>query len=98
MLFQQIEKNIIAEETKLEHIMENNHNLYEPAKYPKLRDGIYAEIAKKGYGQWAEQYFKSKRFIKKMPIYRYLSEKKKALKKVLLKKQYIRKITLGGRK
>lgn len=62
--------------TKWEYIIEKNGNLLHPTGRPGYRSHIYKEIREKGYEKWAENYYHSMRYLKKLPIRRPLVKAK----------------------
>ena len=75
-------KDCILVETSIKNIEEKNLNLLRPTPRPARREYLYEEIYKKGYGKWADNYFKSFRYIKKMPLLRPLVKLKILINKM----------------
>ena len=80
-----INRNMLMIPTKLEYIVEKNLNLVRPTVRPKYRNRIFKEIEKKGYKKWANQYFISIRYMKKLSIIKPFFYFKSLLKKIIIK-------------
>lgn len=81
VLLNKIKNKMIINPTHLDWILEKNANLIRPTPRPRQRDEIYTYIQKNGYEKFANRYFHSINYYKKIPVLKPLFNVMRAVKK-----------------
>ena len=86
-ILEKVKNDFIICCSQFDYVLQNNKNLIRPTERPQYRNEIYKFIENNGYEKWADKYFYSMKYIKKLKVIRRMINIKN---NILLRKRGIK--------